>query len=142
MKEEVCVKNISGYSTVESCSMVPRQVCTVTRKPTKKSTPSEHCTRVPREFCFPRGSSCNIVKSEKECREQVRVEVIEVPTEKCSVQPIPRFPKYANEYFIFTRFCLDAGRKQKFSQSLIKLRSVWMFPGKFVMKQENNQGKF
>ena len=96
----------------------------------------------PREFCFPRGSSCNIVKSEKECREHIRVEVIEVPTEKCSVQPILRFPKYANEYFIFTRFCLDVGRKQKFSQSLIKLRNVWMFLGKFVMKQENNQEKF
>jgi len=93
--------------------MVPRQVCTVTRKPTKKSTPSEHCTRVPREFCFPRGSSCNIVKSEKECREQVRVEVIEVPTEKCSVQPIPRCWQETEVFPILDQVeeCLDVPRE-------------------------------
>ena len=96
-KEEVCKENVSGYSTFESCTTVPRQVCTVIRKPTKKSTPQENCMRVPRKFCYPRSSKCNIVKSEKECRDHTRVEVTEVPTEKCSVQPIPRFPKYTHE---------------------------------------------
>ena len=72
-------------------------MCTVTRKPTLKVTPQEHCIQVPREFCYPRNSKCRIVKSEKECREQTRVEVTEVPTEKCSVQPIPRFRKYSDE---------------------------------------------
>lgn len=93
-KEEVCEEEPSGYTTARTCYVLPRQECEVTPVTRVKSQPSERCTRVPREFCFPRGSDCKVGRGERQCEDRVRLQVVEIPSEKCSVKPVSRLVQF------------------------------------------------
>ena len=89
-KEEVCEEEPSGYTTARTCYVLPRKECEVNQVTRVKTQPRELCTRVPREFCFPRGADCKVRRGERECEDRVRLQVAEVPSENCSVKPVSR----------------------------------------------------
>ena len=44
--EETCKEDTSGYATNVKCSKWPREECTLSKKQSRKSTPSTRCTKV------------------------------------------------------------------------------------------------
>lgn len=89
-KEEVCEEEPNGYTTAHTCYVLPRRECLVTPVTRVKTQPRERCTRVPRQFCFPRGADCRVGREERQCEDRVRLQVAEVPSENCSVNPVSR----------------------------------------------------
>ena len=74
---------MSGYTTQEKCSKWPKEVCSVSKKATKKLTPITACTKEPTEICAPAG--CGLVPGEEACHDKVQTVVHEVPVEELSL---------------------------------------------------------
>ena len=86
----MCEEEPNGYTTAHTCYVLPRRECLVTPVTRVKTQPRERCTRVPRQFCFPRGADCRVGRGERQCEDRVRLQVAEVPSENCSVNPVSR----------------------------------------------------
>ena len=63
--EEKYEDETSGYTTITKCSMGPKEVCSVSKKPVKKYTLVTGCTKEPRELCAPAG--CSFKQGTEEC---------------------------------------------------------------------------
>jgi hypothetical protein len=84
---EKCQDVTQGYSTKEECDKWPQQVCEVERKVVKKYSPDTQCSKTPRQLCGP--GACPIIAGPKECRNEMKTIVQEVPKERCSLRAQP-----------------------------------------------------
>ena len=75
----------SGYTTKSKCSKLPKDVCSISKKPTKKYKPVTGCTKEPREICAPAG--CGFKEGPEECFDKTKTVIQEAPKEQCSLQP-------------------------------------------------------
>lgn len=87
MMVEKCHEVTQGYSTTEECDKWPKQVCELEKKNVKKYSPETQCKKKPREVCGP--GPCPLVAGPKECRDEVKTVVQEVPEETCSLRAQP-----------------------------------------------------
>lgn len=76
-------QNILGVD--ENCEEWPVQKCTLTKKTVRKVHPETECRKIPREVCVP--NNCAMQQGEQICRDEVRMQVQNVPQEECELQP-------------------------------------------------------
>jgi len=85
--EEKCHDVTQGYTTKQECSKWPKQVCSLSKSNVKKYSPETQCKKKPREVCGP--GPCPIIAGPKECREDVKTVVQDVPEETCHLRAQP-----------------------------------------------------
>lgn len=69
----------------QRCEEWPVQKCTLEKKTVKKVHPDTQCRKIPREVCVP--NNCALVQADEICRDEVRMQVQNVPEEECELQP-------------------------------------------------------
>lgn len=84
---EKCQDVTQGYSTKEECDKWPQQVCELERKVVQKYSPDTQCSKTPRQLCGP--GACPVIAGPKECRNEMKTIVQEVPKERCSLRAQP-----------------------------------------------------
>ena len=83
--EDNCRDETSGYTTKSKCVKLSREVCTVSKKPSKKYKPITRCEKKTREICAPAG--CGFKEGPEECFDKTKTFIQESPKEQCSLQP-------------------------------------------------------
>ncbi|XP_059079016.1 uncharacterized protein LOC131877386 [Tigriopus californicus] len=74
-----------GITVDQRCEEWPVQKCTLEKKTVKKVHPDTQCRKIPREVCVP--NNCALVQADEICRDEVRMQVQNVPEEECELQP-------------------------------------------------------
>lgn len=69
----------------ESCEEWPVQKCELIKKTVRKVHPETECRKIPREVCVP--NHCAMQQGDEICRDEVRMQVQNVPQEECELQP-------------------------------------------------------
>ena len=85
VQEQKCKEKVSGYSTSQECTSLPRQICTVSSKKVTKSQPVTGCRKEPIELCSKDG--CGFSEGAPECREEQVTLIGEKPVEECQLEP-------------------------------------------------------
>ena len=67
------------------CVKMPREVCSLSKKPTKKYKPVTGCTKEPRAICAPAG--CGFKEGPEECYDKTKTIIQDAPKEQCSLEP-------------------------------------------------------
>ena len=73
------------FQVDESCEEWPVQKCELTKKTVRKVHPETECRKIPREVCVP--NNCAMEQGDEVCRDEVRMQVQNVPQEECELQP-------------------------------------------------------
>jgi len=83
--EEKCEDETSGYTTNTKCTKWPKEVCSVSKKPTTKLTPITGCTKEPVKLCAPAG--CGFTQGDEVCHDKDQTIVQQKPNEQCTLEP-------------------------------------------------------
>ena len=73
------------FQVDESCEEWPVQKCKLIKKTVRKVHPETECRKIPREVCVP--NNCAMAQGDEICRDEVRMQVQNVPQEECELQP-------------------------------------------------------
>jgi len=85
VQEQKCKERVSGYSSRQECTSLPRQICTISSKTVTKSQPVAGCRNEPIELCSKDG--CGFSEGDPECREEKVTLIGEKPVEECQLEP-------------------------------------------------------
>jgi len=84
--EELCLDQTNGYTTSEVCNSWPKEVCSVTKRRSRKMKPVQSCHRVARNICGP--GNCGVKEGPEECVKETVTNVEETPKESCVLDPV------------------------------------------------------
>ena len=109
--EELCLDQVDGYTTTEVCDTWPKDICSVSKKKTKKVKPVTSCRKVPKELCAPAG--CGVKEGQEECFDKTVTSVYDRPVESCTLDPQRRckFVTVLVPYLEPVDFCLEVPKE-------------------------------
>jgi len=110
-----------SVSVGEECEDWPVQKCTLEKKTVTKSNPITDCRKVSKQICAP--DNCQFVKAAKQCRDEVKNLLQNIPSEQCDLEPqenckketvlVPKLVRQANCIKVPKEVCVMAKTNPK-----------------------------